>query len=85
MKKMLAWWFPWKDFLKKYQKKIASLLDYFISSIGIKADTALRLSFYFGNSAKFWLGLQDDYDIEQESLAKNKEFKLIIPSRSKVA
>jgi antitoxin HigA-1 len=28
----------------------------------ITADTALRLSQYFGNSAKFWLGLQDDYD-----------------------
>lgn len=32
----------------------------------ITADTALRLSMYFGNSAKFWLGLQDDYDIEEE-------------------
>jgi antitoxin HigA-1 len=33
----------------------------------ITADTALRLSKYFGNSAKFWLGLQDDYDIEEEN------------------
>ncbi|GAB3171797.1 HigA family addiction module antitoxin [Telluribacter humicola] len=32
----------------------------------ITADTALRLSYYFGNSPKFWLGLQDDYDIEEE-------------------
>ena len=32
----------------------------------ITADTALRLSSYFGNSAKFWLGLQSDYDIEEE-------------------
>ena len=32
----------------------------------ITADTALRLSSYFGNFAKFWLGLQDDYDIEEE-------------------
>jgi addiction module HigA family antidote len=32
----------------------------------ITADTALRLSFFFGNSAKFWLGLQDDFDIEKE-------------------
>jgi antitoxin HigA-1 len=32
----------------------------------ITADTALRLSSFFGNSAKFWLGLQDDYDIEEE-------------------
>lgn len=31
----------------------------------ITSDTALRLSNYFGNSAKFWLGLQDDFDIEE--------------------
>lgn len=36
----------------------------------ITADTALRLSYYFGNSAKFWLGLQDDYDIEVETKLK---------------
>jgi addiction module HigA family antidote len=43
----------------------------------ITADTALRLSRYFGNSAKFWLGLQDDYDIEEEKEAKAKDLKLI--------
>lgn len=32
----------------------------------ITADTALRLSKYFNNSAKFWLGLQNDFDIEEE-------------------
>ncbi|MEP6626492.1 MAG: HigA family addiction module antitoxin [Ginsengibacter sp.] len=32
----------------------------------ITADTALRFSKYFGNSAKFWLGIQDDFDIEEE-------------------
>ena len=37
----------------------------------ITADTALRLSKYFGNSAKFWLGLQDDYDLEEERYAKS--------------
>lgn len=31
---------------------------------GISADTALRLSAYFGNSADFWLGLQMDYDLD---------------------
>ncbi len=30
----------------------------------VTADTALRLSAFFGNSAKFWLNLQQDYDIE---------------------
>jgi len=39
----------------------------------ITADTALRLSKYFGNTAKFWLGLQDDFDIEDGTIQlKNK-------------
>jgi len=29
----------------------------------ITADTALRFSSYFGNSADFWLGIQDEYDL----------------------
>lgn len=33
----------------------------------ITAGTALRFAKYFGNSAKFWLGLQDDFDIEEEN------------------
>jgi hypothetical protein len=43
----------------------------------ITADTALRLSKYFGNSPKFWLGLQDDYDIEEQQKQKNLDFKSI--------
>lgn len=30
----------------------------------ITADTALRLANYFGTSAKFWLGLQDDFNLK---------------------
>ena len=43
----------------------------------ITADTALRLSIYFGNSAKFWLGIQNDYDIEEEKENKEKELNEI--------
>ena len=43
----------------------------------ITADTALRLSRYFGNSAKFWLGLQDDFDLEVEKEIKKKELENI--------
>ncbi|MFK5891079.1 MAG: HigA family addiction module antitoxin [Flavobacteriaceae bacterium] len=43
----------------------------------ITADTALRLSKYFGNSAKFWLGIQDDFDIEEEIGIKYFELKNI--------
>ncbi len=31
----------------------------------ITADSALRFSKYFGNSAKFWLGLQNEFDLEE--------------------
>jgi|SRR6056297_2110150 len=43
----------------------------------ITADTALRFSSYFGNSPKFWLGLQDDYDIEEEKAIRNDIFRRI--------
>jgi addiction module HigA family antidote len=43
----------------------------------ITADTALRLSRFFGTSAKFWLGLQDDYDIEQETNHRKNELENI--------
>ena len=43
----------------------------------ITADTALRLSKYFNNSAKFWLGLQDDFDIEDEKSQLKEELNSI--------
>ncbi|MGB0948919.1 MAG: HigA family addiction module antitoxin [Marinirhabdus sp.] len=43
----------------------------------ITADTALRLSKYFGNSAKFWLGVQNDHDIDGEKETKGSELSEI--------
>ena len=51
----------------------------------ITADTALRLSKYFGNSAKFWLGLQDDFDLEEESNAKSELINNIPTIKSNAA
>jgi len=51
----------------------------------ITADTALRLSKYFGNSAKFWLGLQDDFDIEEEISTKGTILKSIKALNQNVA
>ena len=45
----------------------------------ITADTALRLSKYFGNSPKFWLGLQDDFDLEEEKIIKKSLLNTIKP------
>ncbi len=42
----------------------------------ITADTALRLSLFFGNSAEFWLNLQKQYDLAQvtDSFTPPKNF-----------
>lgn len=34
----------------------------------ITADTAIRFSIFFGNTPTFWLGLQNDFDIEQAKI-----------------
>ena len=44
---------------------------------GITAETALRLGKYFGNSAEFWLGLQNDYDLEEKRTSLRKELDAI--------
>ena len=43
----------------------------------ITADTALRLSAYFGNSADFWMGIQDEYDLRLEKRRIIDELKTI--------
>ena len=56
------------------QTRISQILK---SKRRVTADTALRLSKYFGTSAKFWLGLQNDFDLEEESKSKKEELKAI--------
>jgi addiction module HigA family antidote len=51
----------------------------------ITADTALRLSLYFGTSPKFWLGLQDDYDLEETLKNKQAELNKIKKVKNHVA
>ena len=54
--------------------------DTFIPKRRITADTALRFAKYFGTSPKFWLSLQDDFDLEEEAFQKSNELSNIIPS-----
>jgi addiction module HigA family antidote len=51
----------------------------------ITADTALRLSKYFGNSPKFWLGLQNDFDLEEEGIQRENELNNIKPLEGNAA
>ena len=43
----------------------------------ISADTALRFSKYFGVTPQFWLGLHNDYDLEEEQRHIERELKMI--------
>ncbi|MCH9661099.1 MAG: HigA family addiction module antidote protein [Bacteroidetes bacterium] len=43
----------------------------------VTVDTALRFSKFFGNTPQFWLGLQDDYDLEEKTKKISKELKEI--------
>jgi len=45
----------------------------------ITVDMALRLSRYFGNSAQFWLNLQNYHDLESEMEKKAYLFNEIVP------
>ncbi len=56
------------------QTRISEILK---GNRGITADTALRFSMYFGTSAKFWMGLQNDYDLEETQRGMKKELKRI--------
>jgi len=48
----------------------------------ITADTALRLAKYFGTSAKFWLGLQADYDLDvaEDQIGDRLEEEVRLPA-----
>jgi addiction module HigA family antidote len=48
------------------------------------ADTALRLSRFFGNSAQFWMNLQSEYDLNV-AVAKAKGIQKIKPLEARVA
>ena len=46
----------------------------------ITADTALRLAQFFGNSAEFWMNLQNRYDLEmaRDTLSKKIESEVAL-------
>ena len=43
----------------------------------VTADTALRFAKFFGNSPEFWLGLQDNYDLEESRSSIKSELSSI--------
>jgi antitoxin HigA-1 len=60
------------------QTRISEILS---AKRSITADTALRLSRYFGNSAQFWLNLQNQYDLRQAQEENAEVYSQIVPSQ----
>jgi addiction module HigA family antidote len=52
--------------------------DLVLERRAMTADTALRLSKYFGNSAQFWMNLQSEYELDLAA-AKAKGIQRITP------
>ena len=51
----------------------------------ISADTALRLAHYFGNTAKFWMNLQAQYDLDIQAQKLGRELSIRIKPFNKAA
>jgi antitoxin HigA-1 len=72
------------------QNKLARDLDVPVAHIndiiharrGISADTALRLSAYFGTTAEFWLNLQTRYDLKVAQRNVGDSIKQAVRSRA---
>jgi addiction module HigA family antidote len=62
--------------IKVQQTAVSQIIN---GSRRITVDMALRLSRYFGNSAQFWLNLQNQYDLESEVEKKEYLIKEIVP------
>jgi antitoxin HigA-1 len=45
----------------------------------VTADTALRFARFFGTSPKFWLGIQEDFDLEEAAISSKREIAAIHP------
>jgi addiction module HigA family antidote len=48
----------------------------------ITADTAIRFSRYFGNSAEYWINLQSLYDLDVAKEKNHEEYDKIHPKAS---
>jgi len=85
-----------EEFLKPLglsQNKLATALrvparrinEIVLQKRSVTADTALRLSRFFGNSPEFWLGLQMDYDLDVARLKKGARIEQEVMPEAKAA
>lgn len=58
------------------ERRLKAILE---ASVPVDADADLRLARYFGMSEGFFLGLQNDYDLEEVRRSQGADLDRIVP------
>lgn len=67
------------ELAKRLRVPVPRVNDIVLERRGISADTAVRLSQFFGTSDQFWLNLQSAYDISRVKAENGDEIEKIQP------
>src|SRR6266852_7524828 len=67
------------ELAKRLHVPVPRVNDIVLERRGISADTAVRLSRFFGTTEQFWLNLQGAYEISRVKAEHATEIKLIKP------
>jgi antitoxin HigA-1 len=73
------------DLAKRLRVPAPRLNDIVLERRGVSADTAIRLSRYFGTTEQFWLNLQGAYEISRVKQVRAEEIELIQPRAAAVS
>jgi antitoxin HigA-1 len=67
------------ELAKRLRVPAPRINDIVLERRGISADTAIRLSRFFGTTEHFWLNLQANYEVSHARAAHASEIALIEP------
>ena len=70
------------ELAKRLHVPAPRLNDIILKKRGITANTAVRLSRFFGTTEQFWLGLQSAYEVSLVKAEHAEEIELIEPLRN---
>ena len=70
------------ELAKRLHVSAPRINDIVLQRRSITADTAVRLSRFFGTTEQFWLNMQDAYDISRAKSERGKEHERIQPLKS---
>jgi len=70
------------ELAKRLHVPVPRLNDIVLKKRGVSADTAVRLSRFFGTTEQFWLGLQSAYEVSLVKAEHSEEIERIEPLKN---